>query len=72
MSQVRMAGACARRRLSLLLVGYRSLRFLACRLVDEDGDAFTNHLRVREPQVLLVARVAEEALAGPEDDREDH
>jgi hypothetical protein len=54
------------------LVGVRPLRFLARQLVDEDGDAITDRFRVRKPQALLLAPVAEEALAGPQDDRENH
>ena len=42
------------------------------RLVDEDGDAVTDHLRVGEAQALHLAGLAEQALALPEDHREDH
>src|SRR5260370_40556377 len=45
---------------------------IPCWLIDEDGDAVADRLRVDEPQRLFVARVAEEALARPEDDGEDH
>src|SRR5919204_2085199 len=47
-------------------------RVSAGRLVDEDGDAVADDLRVDEAQALLVARVAEEPLPIPEHDREDH
>src|SRR2546423_445856 len=53
-------------------LGLPRLRCFANRLVDEDGDAVPDRLRVREPQALLVARVTEEAFAAPEDDREHH
>ena len=42
------------------------------RPVDEDGHAVADDLRVDEPQRLLVARLAEEALAASEHDGEDH
>src|SRR5215510_10686456 len=48
------------------------LSLLRRRLVDEDGDPVADHLRVGELQPLLVACLAEEALAGTQDDREDH
>src|SRR5262245_16707930 len=40
-------------------------------LVGEDGDAITEGLRADQAQRLLVAGLAEEALAGTEHDRED-
>src|SRR5687767_11599940 len=40
-------------------------------LVGEEGDAVTDGLGVDEAHGLLVAGLAEEALAGPEHDRED-
>src|SRR6266705_1842249 len=42
------------------------------RRVDDNDDAITYRLRIHEPQTLLVTRVAEEAFAGPEEDREHH
>src|SRR5215831_13647855 len=48
-----------------------ALSLLWRRLVDEDGDAVANHLRVGQPQPLLVRCLAEEPLAGTQDDRED-
>jgi hypothetical protein len=60
------------RRRGCELAGVGRLRFFAGRLVDEDGDAVTDRLGVRESQGLLGVGVAEEALAGPEDHREDH
>src|SRR5438046_8357580 len=53
-------------------LGLPRLRCFANRLVDEDFDPVADRLRVREPQTLFVARVSEEALAAPEDDREHH
>src|SRR3954451_6108747 len=40
-------------------------------LVGEKGEAATDRLRIDEAHGLLVAGLAEEALAGPEHDRED-
>src|SRR5260221_14232261 len=45
---------------------------LVPQLVDEHNDAITDRLRARESHPLLVARVAEKALPGPEDDGEHH
>ena len=45
---------------------------LGLRLVGEDRHAVADHLRVGELQRLLVARLAEQALAGAEHDREHH
>ena len=41
-------------------------------LVDEIGEAVTDGSRVDEAHRLLVAGLAEEALASPEHDRVDH
>src|SRR6202035_3992815 len=54
------------------LPGVRPLRLGGGRLVDEDGDAVTDDLRVHQPHWLLAGRVAEETLAAPQDDGEDH
>jgi hypothetical protein len=50
----------------------RVVRCLVRALIDEDRDAVTNRLRVGEPQALLVAGLAEEALACSEHDWENH
>src|SRR5436190_230467 len=61
----------ATRALPARLIGASS-RSVAGGLVDEDGDPVADRLRVRQPQRLLVARRAEEALPVPQDDGEDH
>jgi hypothetical protein len=45
---------------------------LVHRLEGQDGDSVADRPRLRELQWLLVARLAEQALAGPEDYRLDH
>src|SRR5215211_9113235 len=45
---------------------------LSDRLVDHDRDAVADDLVIAEPQRLLVARLAEEALAGAQHDGEHH
>ena len=55
-----------------LLRAGREIAALARRLIDQDRDAVADDLRVDEAQRLLVARLAEEALARAEHDREDH
>src|SRR5829696_7692259 len=50
-----------------------SARFIPCRLAGKNHDARGERLRVREPQCLRrAAPVPKEALATPQDDREDH
>jgi 2-polyprenyl-6-methoxyphenol hydroxylase-like FAD-dependent oxidoreductase len=41
-------------------------------LVGQDGDALADRPGIDEPQIDRLARIAEAALAGPDDDREDH
>src|SRR4029450_12695005 len=59
-------GRPPRRRLAAL-----TRRFLS-RLIDEDGHAVADGLRVDEPQRLLVARLSEDPLARPQHDGEHH
>src|SRR4029453_17578382 len=65
MTSVALLGGCAEAR------GCTQLSGVADELVSEEDEAATNALSVHEAHGLLVAGLAEEALASPEHDGED-